>query len=129
MQHRKRARKGSGGLTYATTIAKKLAPRHGPSSSFELLSFDPAASVMTSSNAGPCDDYVQIVDDVIDTQLIDNTVGEMGAGSSIEKVYTELVWTSECEDLLRNYRERIHYSSVCPPSTDENAFSNAPPRS
>ena len=124
MQHRKRARKGGGEFTHATNIAKKLAPRHGPSSSFELPNFDPAVSVMTSSNAGAHDDCVQIVDDVIDTLLIDNAVKGVGAGSPSESIYTEMAWTPACDVLLQTYRKA--HPSVRPPSTDDSACSDAP---
>lgn len=122
MQKRKRARK-VGEFTSATNIAKKLPPRCGPSSNFELPNIDPAASVMTSSNAGPCDDCVQIVDDVIKTHLIDNTVGGVGAGSPSESIYTELAWTSACEVLLQTFQKA--HPSVRPPSTDDSACSDA----
>lgn len=125
MQQPKRARKGGGDrLTYATSIAKKLAPRYGPSSSFEFPNIDPAVSVMTSSIAGAHDDCVQIVDDVIDTLLIDNTVKGVEAGSPSESIYTEIAWTPACDALLQTYRKA--HPSVCPPSTDDSACSDAP---
>jgi len=73
---------------------------------------------MSSSNADPRDDSVQVVDGVIDALLIDNAVKSLGAESATEGIYTELKWTDACEDLLRTYREKIH-PSVCPASNGE----------
>ena len=127
METRKGARKGGGGFTSATTIAKKLAPRYGPSPKFELPNIDPVASVMTSSNTGSSDDVVQIVDDVIDITLIDNVVRSVGSVVKTFSTYTQLNWTPECEELLRAYQDK--HTSVCPPNTDDSACSDAPARS
>ena len=127
MQKRKRARKGGGEFTTAATIAKKLSPRCGPSSNLELPNIDSAASVMTSSNTGLSDDGVQIVDEVIDRTLIDNAVGSVGSVCGTYTTYTELDWTSECEELRLTYRDKIH-KSVRPPNTNDFACSNTPAR-
>jgi hypothetical protein len=103
MQHRKRARKGGSEFTHATNIAKKLTPRYSPSSSFKLPNFDLTVLVITSSNAGVHDNCVQIVDDVINTLLIDNIVKGIRAGSPSESIYTEMAWTPICDVLLQTY--------------------------
>lgn len=128
MQKRKRAWKDDSECTFATTIAKKLSPHCGPSLKFELLNIDATTSMMTSSNARQSDDGVQFVDDVIDTTLIDKAVGSVGSVRRTYSTYTELDWTSECEELRLAYRDKIH-KSVCPSNTDDFACSNAPARS
>ena len=118
MQKRKRTRQRGGGFTCATTIEKNLAPRYGPLPGLEFTNISPAASIMTSSKAGQGDDCAHVVEDVIDTLLIDNAVKGIGAESPSESIYTEMAWTPACDVLLRTYRELVH-PKVCPPSTDD----------
>ena len=63
---------------------------------------------MAPSNAEPIYTSVQVVDDMIDASLIDNAVSSVESGPATEGTYTEMDWTPACEELLRNYREKIH---------------------
>jgi len=123
MQHRRRIQRGRG-VACATDVAKRFTPRHGPSPSFHLCDINRVTSAMAPSNADPRDDSVQVVDDVIDASLIDNAVSSVGAASATESTYTEMDWTSACEELLRTYREKIH-PSVCPASKDQHDCADA----
>ena len=124
MQRRKRARKGSGRLISATSIAKKLAPRNNTLTNFGLPNINPAASVIIPSKPELSDDSMQIVDDIINIILIDNAIESIGLVIGTYSIYTELNQTPECEALFRTYRDKI-YKSIYPPNTNNSACSNA----
>ena len=65
---------------------------------------------MAPSNAESLNASVQVVDDIIDASLIDNAVSSVDSGLATESTFTEMDWTPACEELLRNYRERVHPS-------------------
>lgn len=79
---------------------------------------------MTSNTVDPSPDVVQIVNDIIDNILIDNAVKSVERGSTTESTYTEMKWTSACEELLRTYREKIHLS-VRPASKNNHDVADA----
>ena len=90
MQRRKRARKGSGRLISATSIAKKLAPRNNTLTNFGLPNINPAASVIIPSKTELSDDSMQIVDYIINIILIDNAIESIGLVIGTYSIYTEL---------------------------------------
>ncbi len=81
---------------------------------------------MSASNAEPCDDFVQVVNSLIDDLLIDGAVKEIQAGSSMATydIYTEMKWTPACEKLLDIYRTEIH-PKVYPASNDQYHYVDA----
>lgn len=56
------------------------------------------------------DDSVQIVENVIDIKLINNTVTRLQAISAgaTEDITTRLDWTPACDELLKFYRTKVH---------------------
>ena len=63
---------------------------------------------MASSTANVSDNFLQVVDNVLDVSLIDNAVQSLGLESAPKDAYTELEWTDACKALWRTYVERIH---------------------
>ena len=102
----------------ATNVAKRHAPRQGPSPRPELYDIEPATSAMASSTIDPPHTFLQVVDDVIDLSLIDNAVKTLRSESAREGISTDLQWTDACDALWRTYVGHVH-SNVCPSSNGE----------
>jgi hypothetical protein len=106
----------------ATDVAKKVYAPPWPLTKV----IDRATSAMSASNAEPCDDFVQVVNSLIDGLLIDGAVKEIQAGSSMATydIYTEMEWTPACEKLLDIYRTEVH-PKVYPASNDQYHYADA----
>lgn len=104
--------------TCATDIMKKVPPRRGPSSNSEHNNFDPATLAMSVSSE-TYDDWVQVVEKVIDTRLIDDAVEGFSLGSNIatDKITTTIGWTAAYEKIRQFYVLEVH-EKVC--SKDDN---------
>lgn len=62
-----------------------------------------------------CENSVQVVENLIDTDLIDNAVAELqsGATSAADKITTRMDWTPACERLREFYATNV-YPKVSP---------------
>ena len=60
------------------------------------------------------DDSVQVVENVIDTCLIDNAVAEFPARSNTATgdMVTQIAWTPACEEIRKFYATNVH-EKVC----------------
>ena len=68
-----------------------------------------------SSDSEKYEDSVQIVTDLIDSDLINNAVTELQSGTTPapDEITTRMNWTSACERLREFYATEVH-SKVSP---------------
>ncbi len=84
-------------------------PRRGPSTKSEHIIFDPMTPAMSAS-CETYEDSVQVVENLIDSDLIDKAVVELQSGviPAKEDITTKMEWTPACERLREFYVTNVH---------------------
>ena len=84
-------------------------PRRDPSIKSKRTSIDQKTPDMSSSSE-VYENSVQVVENLIDSDLIDNAVAELqsGATSATDEITTRMNWTPACEKLREFYATNVH---------------------
>ncbi len=110
-------------------FVKKFTPHHGSPLTFESTNFHQATSTMSASSER-YEDSVQILENVLDTGLLERAAAGLHAGSRTapDAVTTTLDWTSACEELLAYFREQVHPKVFLKEGNDKEHCADAIPR-
>lgn len=110
-------------------VVEKLTPHHGSPLTFESTNFHQATSAMSASSER-YEDSVQILDNVLDTGLLEKAAASLQAGSRTapDAVTTTMGWTSACEELLEYFRKQVHPKVFLKAGNDKEHCADAIPR-
>ena len=90
-------------------VAEKFAPHYRPSYKSHYSNSAQGMPTMSLTKES-YDSYVQIVKNIVRTELISNVVTKLPAISAgvTEDITTRLEWTPACDELLQFYRTEVH---------------------